>query len=533
MGRAGFGRPQAARPGAEGARGALSAAEPRALVGSACLWSWFDAGFMGLLAPGAVGAAAAQGFSPSLLSSETLGTVVQAIVCVLLIAGSRRFGALVEERRFIVASGAAVAVCSLASALASTLSAPLVAAVARVLRSAFVSLAIASWGGLYCREGSRSALMYVTGGFALALPIDLVLLAMVQPACAAVASLLPLASALLLASVDEDMRSYLALRRTPSPQPDAGPAPGAPLRAMPSVPAARRASYFGIAPETVCGLSLIMAGFGYTQLQVSLETAAGLSAVDGPVVIQLARGVVALGMFAVVLARPRWMDAVSRAGLLVFIAGFAAMPFVLSPGMLWAAGMAVLCGYTVVDVLIWVVTAQAASIRSSDALRTVCLMRLLINCVCQALGRAAGVAVLVLAPEGLSGPLSSLFGYLMTAGVVLLLYGHDIWDLFRAEPPVRASGPDARADRVAALAEERGLTPREREVFGQLAEGRSRPWIARRLGITESTVSTHARSVYEKLGVTDRQQLIDLVAQPPGGQSCGSGEEPAEAGRTA
>ena len=50
------------------------------------------------------------------------------------------------------------------------------------------------------------------------------------------------------------------------------------------------------------------------------------------------------------------------------------------------------------------------------------------------------------------------------------------------------------------------LTDREREVLRLVGEGLPNKSIARRLGITERTVKAHLTSVYQQLGVTDRNQ---------------------------
>lgn len=47
----------------------------------------------------------------------------------------------------------------------------------------------------------------------------------------------------------------------------------------------------------------------------------------------------------------------------------------------------------------------------------------------------------------------------------------------------------------------RALTPREREVLGQMAEGRSNAAVAHRLRITEKAVSKHINSIFSKLGM--------------------------------
>ena len=84
-----------------------------------------------------------------------------------------------------------------------------------------------------------------------------------------------------------------------------------------------------------------------------------------------------------------------------------------------------------------------------------------------------------------------------------------------AEPAANSDGePTAETDpeaRIAALAAEHRLTPRETEVFALLAQGRSIPYIRDELIISRETAATHAKHIYAKLGVHSRQELIDLV----------------------
>ncbi|MGH2941498.1 MAG: response regulator transcription factor [Solirubrobacteraceae bacterium] len=49
------------------------------------------------------------------------------------------------------------------------------------------------------------------------------------------------------------------------------------------------------------------------------------------------------------------------------------------------------------------------------------------------------------------------------------------------------------------------LTPREREVLGLMAEGRSNNAIARRLVVTERAIEKHVTSIFAKLGLTAAQ----------------------------
>ena len=50
------------------------------------------------------------------------------------------------------------------------------------------------------------------------------------------------------------------------------------------------------------------------------------------------------------------------------------------------------------------------------------------------------------------------------------------------------------------------LTPRELEVLGLLARGKSNPQIAQELVISRATAKTHVERIIRKLGVSDRTQ---------------------------
>jgi DNA-binding CsgD family transcriptional regulator len=70
------------------------------------------------------------------------------------------------------------------------------------------------------------------------------------------------------------------------------------------------------------------------------------------------------------------------------------------------------------------------------------------------------------------------------------------------------SALDARSSR---LAEQFNLSPREQEILTLLAQGRSVPFIQRQLILAPSTIKTHTRHIYDKLGINSKQQLIDMV----------------------
>jgi DNA-binding NarL/FixJ family response regulator len=56
-----------------------------------------------------------------------------------------------------------------------------------------------------------------------------------------------------------------------------------------------------------------------------------------------------------------------------------------------------------------------------------------------------------------------------------------------------------------------GLTPREGEVLQSLCSGASYREVARELGISEGTVQTHVKNVYEKLGVSSKAEAVRIA----------------------
>jgi LuxR family maltose regulon positive regulatory protein len=58
-----------------------------------------------------------------------------------------------------------------------------------------------------------------------------------------------------------------------------------------------------------------------------------------------------------------------------------------------------------------------------------------------------------------------------------------------------------------------GLSPREREVYELLAQGRTNGQIARTLFISESTTKVHVRHIFEKLGVHSRAEAAQMFSQ--------------------
>ncbi len=100
------------------------------------------------------------------------------------------------------------------------------------------------------------------------------------------------------------------------------------------------------------------------------------------------------------------------------------------------------------------------------------------------------------------------------SGYLLKSTGRD--ELLRALDAVAAGGAYLQGDLMQPLVAEmatggpaaEGLSPREREVLQAVADGLENKQIARHLGISEATVKTYLRGVFEHLEVTSRAEAV-------------------------
>ncbi len=101
------------------------------------------------------------------------------------------------------------------------------------------------------------------------------------------------------------------------------------------------------------------------------------------------------------------------------------------------------------------------------------------------------------------------------AGYLLKSTGRD--ELIRALETVAEGGAYLQGDVVAPLIAhtegndaETHLSPREREVLQLVAHGFENKQIAVELGISEATVKTYLRGIFERLGATSRAEAVAI-----------------------
>lgn len=148
------------------------------------------------------------------------------------------------------------------------------------------------------------------------------------------------------------------------------------------------------------------------------------------------------------------------------------------------------------------------------------------------LGETAGSAISALTAAAGAAPPPTAAGLIVVcaiAGVYVFLFTEmDFVRLGLGEVEAVVPGEGNEDDGKAALAEDRedaiarvsslvaeryGLSPRESEVLPLLLQGRTIARIQETLYISQGTVSTHIRHIYQKAGVDNRQDLLNLVEQ--------------------
>ena len=151
------------------------------------------------------------------------------------------------------------------------------------------------------------------------------------------------------------------------------------------------------------------------------------------------------------------------------------------------------------------------------------LVCLALACALPRLGLLVGVTVANTLDVGIESEFTR-----MTAIAVFFLYllSMVMWfinsfERKRAEDRAQAMGEmlkrysetqeDVRALRIESIAEKAELTKREREVLAMMARGRDLAYVCDELCLSRNTVKGYQKSIYAKLGVHSKQEVIDLA----------------------
>lgn len=84
------------------------------------------------------------------------------------------------------------------------------------------------------------------------------------------------------------------------------------------------------------------------------------------------------------------------------------------------------------------------------------------------------------------------------------------------DPAAIAEPHESFDERLERISKESGLSARETQIMSYVGKGHTSVYVAKTLLISDSTVYTHVRNIYRKLGITSREELIQLLNDKDG-----------------
>ena len=258
----------------------------------------------------------------------------------------------------------------------------------------------------------------------------------------------------------------------------------------------------------------ILAFMSGLMLQLSMSEAIPLGTFQFTALITQATVIAALLLPALLVKSQPGLGSVYRMALPLSAAGFLLLPLIWNG----AGGLANACaqlGTLVAGIILWCMVAHTVHDTKLPA-------ALLFSCtlVCTNAAQMAGALVGMLNAHTLGqGDIAltavALVAIYLLAMVSLFLFKDKTLRGFDAVAeegaPVAEQQGDALEARCAHVAGAHGLTPRESEILVHLGQGRTARAISEKLVVSENTVKYHIKSIYQKLDVHSRDEVIDLI----------------------
>lgn len=192
--------------------------------------------------------------------------------------------------------------------------------------------------------------------------------------------------------------------------------------------------------------------------------------------------------------------------------GFAIIP-ALGPSTQFPY-LIVTMGYTVFEVLIWLILCEVANRFQYTSVQVFGIGRFIVL----ALGVIAGALVARIITDTDATDIQTLVIIsaiaisLITFSRNYILTGHDLEEFEKSgEPSSEKTSRVPLLKRCQIIGEHYGLSKREVDVFHLLASGRNAARVQEELMISAGTVNTHTRHIYQKLDIHTHQELIDLM----------------------
>ncbi len=365
-----------------------------------------------------------------------------------------------------------------------------------VLTGASSGILLLGWLRLFADAGTRTTLIEVASSWTLAALICLVLFFLPGLASTVITIAIAIVSGIILRQA--------AMGRPDRPMP---------ARAHRLHPRTRRmfgrglfaAVNFGI----VAGFSDVLSGFRYLPIPDSYG-------------VYLLAGVVVTAAIVLTVGLLAKHDAIAYSYRITFLfiaMGCMTIPFIQTTQSV--SNIIIFGGYTCFTIVLTVVCVDISNYFDVPATKAMGYAFAALYGG-EVLGAAAAQFVTAIAPNQDMLTTISFFltGAVLFANLFLFtekdLTETSIGEMVDTDAQREAAAPQAE-DRVAAvsaqLVDKFRLTPREAEVLPLIIKGRTIARMQEELFISQGTVSTHTRHIYQKIGVRNRQALLDLVDQ--------------------
>lgn len=241
------------------------------------------------------------------------------------------------------------------------------------------------------------------------------------------------------------------------------------------------------------------------QREIPLATFQMTSLITQPVVI------VALLVPALFIKKQPELGSVYKVALPLSAAGFLLLPLIWND----AGGLANACaqlGTLVANIILWCMLADTVRDTKLPSALVFSLALLAVNA-----SRLAGTLVAVANAETLArGDIAlttvALVAVYLVAMISLFLLKEKKQPRPAHDTPTSAEPLDVLALKCESLSDRKRFTPREREIVVHLAQGRTVHAISEKLFVSENTVKSHIKSIYLKLDIHSRAELIETIS---------------------
>jgi DNA-binding CsgD family transcriptional regulator len=262
---------------------------------------------------------------------------------------------------------------------------------------------------------------------------------------------------------------------------------------------------------------LCTAAFSFMSGLMSQVSAQGRLPLESFQQVSILASLIVVGILllpALLLSKPLDITTAYRIALPISAAGFMLLPFVWDT-LFGLTNVLTNMGLMTVSIILWCMLA-ATTRQTHLAARVVFGACLALIIGARLSGKVLGfVFETHLTQSFLSLAAVALVSiYLLSMVSLVLLKGQRLTRGHEAEGEglrVVTWGEDRYRERCGHIAHAADFTPRELEVLLLLGQGRSIANISSSLFVSENTAKSHIRSIYRKLGVHSKQELIDLV----------------------